>query len=93
VKYVVFYEAADDVAARAPEHFPAHRAWYEQFHQRGELLMIGPFSDQQGAMGVFTSRAAAEEFISGDPFIASGVVTGWSVREWNEALVPGERSP
>lgn len=34
-KYVLFYEAADDVLERAPAHFAAHRARYEGFHARG----------------------------------------------------------
>jgi uncharacterized protein len=91
MKYVVFYEAGDDVAAKAPVHFPAHRAWYQEFHRRGQLLMIGPFASvRDGAMGVFTSREAAEEFVGGDPFIRNGVVSGWFIREWNEALVPAD---
>ena len=50
--------------------------------------MIGPFTNvRDGAMGVFTSREAAEEFVGGDPFIGNGVVSDWSIREWNEALV------
>jgi uncharacterized protein YciI len=31
---------------------------------------------------------AAEEFAEGDPFVMNQVVRGWSVREWNEALLP-----
>lgn len=88
MKYVVFYDSADDVAAKAPAHFPAHQAWYQEFHRRGELLMIGPFADRQGAMSVLTTREAAEEFVRGDPFVINGVVSGWSIREWNEAVVP-----
>jgi uncharacterized protein len=90
MKYVVFYESADDVAAKAPAHFPAHRARWSEFHERGLLLMIGPFADAQrdGAMGVFTTREAAEEFALGDPFVLNGVVRGWRVLEWKEALVP-----
>jgi uncharacterized protein len=88
VKYAVFYDSADDVAAKAPAHFPAHQAWYQEFHRRGELLMIGPFADRQGGMSVFTTREAAEEFVRGDPFVINGVVSGWSIREWNEAVVP-----
>jgi uncharacterized protein YciI len=38
-------------------------------------------------MGVFTSREAAEEFIEGDPFVIHGVVSKWTVREWNEVLL------
>ena len=39
-------------------------------------------------MGIFTTRAAAEEFVRGDPFVLHGVVRNWTIREWNEALVP-----
>ena len=89
MKAVVFYESADDVATKAPPHFAAHRARWKEFADRGELLMIGPFaSAQEGAMGIFTTRAAAEDFVRGDPFVLHGVVRNWTIREWNEALVP-----
>jgi amino acid transporter len=39
-------------------------------------------------LGIFTTRAAAEEFVRGDPFVLHGVVRNWTIREWNEALVP-----
>jgi hypothetical protein len=32
---------------------------------------------------------AADEFVRGDPFVLHGVVRNWTIREWNEALVPG----
>ena len=91
MKAVVFYESADDAAAKAPAHFPAHRAWWQGFADRGELLMIGPFASTQergGALSVFTTREAAEEFVRGDPFVLHGVVRKWTIREWNEVLVP-----
>lgn len=89
MKYVVFYESADDLAAKAPAHFAAHTARYQEFVERGELLMIGPFGNPQeeGSMAVFTTRAAAEDFVAGDPFVLHGVVNAWYIREWNEALV------
>ncbi len=86
MKYVLFYESADDVAERAPEHFPAHRARWHEFLERGSLLLIGPFTDRTGAMGVFTTKAAAEEFAAGDPFVLHGVVRSWHIREWMEAI-------
>jgi uncharacterized protein YciI len=90
VKYVVFYESPDDIGALAREHFPAHRAWFMGFRARGLLLMIGPFADvgTVSAMAVFSTREAAEEFVNGDPFVHHGVVRKWTIREWNEALVP-----
>jgi uncharacterized protein YciI len=89
VKYVMFYESADDVLVRAPAYAAAHRARLDEFHERGVLLMAGPYSDpHEGAIGIFTSREAAKEFIKGDPFVLNGVVRSWQIHEWNEVLSP-----
>jgi uncharacterized protein len=90
MKYVVLYESADDVASRAPAHFPAHRQHLDDFHGRGELLMVGTFGDPQtqGSMAIFPSREAAESFVDGDPFVLNGVVKSYEIREWNEILTP-----
>jgi len=89
MKHVLFYEAVDDFRPKAMENFPAHQERFLQFHERGVLLMIGPFTDGTGeAMAVFTSREAAEEFAADDPFVVNGVVAKWEIRAWGEALVP-----
>jgi uncharacterized protein YciI len=85
-KYVLQYESAADVRARAPIHFAAHKARWHEFLDRGTLLMIGTFSDLEGSMAVFSSREAAEEFARTDPLVLHGVVSSWRVREWNEAI-------
>jgi uncharacterized protein len=86
VRYVVFYESADDVAAKAPAHFPAHAERLHEFHDRGDLLSVGTFANPQeeGSMAIFRTREAAEEFIAGDPFVLNGVVRSWVLREWND---------
>jgi uncharacterized protein YciI len=88
VKYVLFYESADDVASKGPEHFPAHRRRLAKFHERGELLMVGTFADpqNQGSMGIFATRQAAESFVAGDPFVEHGVVKAYEIRDWAEIL-------
>lgn len=86
MKYVLFYESSPATAELARQHFPEHRARWATYAQSGSLLLIGPFSDGNGAMAVFTSREAAEDFAATDPFVRHGVVAGWSVREWHEAL-------
>lgn len=88
MKYVVLYHSADEVAKRAPEHFPAHRARIDDFHARGELLMIGVFGDpqEQGSMAIFPTRESAEAFVAGDPFVVNGVVRAYEIREWREIL-------
>ena len=86
MKFVLLYESAEDVASKAPPHFPAHRARLEEFHARGELEMVGTFEDPQaqGSMAVFKTREGAEEFVAGDPFVLNGVVRGYEIRGWNE---------
>jgi len=88
MKYVMLYESADDVASKAPPHFPAHKARLDEFHARGDLLMVGTFGDPQtqGSMAIFRTREAAEEFVRDDPFILNGVVKSYEIRDWNEAL-------
>jgi uncharacterized protein YciI len=89
VKYVLLYESAPDLAERAPAHFDAHRAHWQRFLDDGTLLMIGPFRPSAaGAMSVFRTRAAAEAFATGDPFVQQGLVARWTVHEWFEVLVP-----
>jgi len=88
VKYVLYYESADDVATKAPAFAAAHRAHWQRYVADGTLLMIGPFANpQEGAMGVFTTREAAEAFASADPFVLNGVIAGWTVRDWVEVAV------
>lgn len=89
MKYVLFYEAADDVLEKAPLHGAAHRAHWQAFLADGSLLMIGPFGNpKEGAMGIFTTQEAAESFAAGDPFVINGVTKAWRVLPWMEALVP-----
>lgn len=87
MKVVMFYEVAPDGLPKARVHYEAHVARLNEFHTRGVLLMAGPFANPaEGALGIFTSRQAAEEFIEGDPFVINGVVGKWVLREWNEVL-------
>ena len=90
MKYVMFYHPADDFRSRAAIHGAAHRARLAAFHAEGTLLMAGPLGDPGDgtALGIFTTREAAEAFIADDPFVLNGVVSQWQIREWNEVLAP-----
>ncbi|WP_433360940.1 YciI family protein [Actinoplanes sp. CA-142083] len=83
---VVLYQTADDFAAKATALFPAHKARLDEFHASGDLLMVGTFDNiaKDGSMAVFASRAAAEKFVDGDPFLLNGVVRSHEIRDWNE---------
>ena len=89
MKHVLFYELAPGATALAREHFPAHQARIQEFHERGLMLMVGTFADAPvAAMAVFTTDEAAAEFMTADPFLLNGVVGAHRVREWDEILAP-----
>ena len=68
MKIVSFYEIAPDALSKVMTHYPAHRARLDEFHARGVIFAAGPLGNPpEGAMAVFTTREAAEEFIRGDP--------------------------
>jgi len=88
MKIVSFYDMAPGALAQLMTHFPAHRARLDEFHARGVLLAAGPLGNPpEGAMAIFTSREAAEEFIAGDPFVIHGLVSSWRLVEWKAAFL------
>jgi uncharacterized protein len=95
MKYVVLYEPADDVLTTAPVHYPAHKSRLDEFHRRGEILMVGTFGDpvNEGSMAIFPTREAAESFVAEDPFVVNGVVKSYQIREWNEILTDDAGHP
>jgi uncharacterized protein YciI len=90
MKYLLQYLPGEDFLPLAREHGPAHVARLREFAARGVLLMAGSLDDPPtgAALGVFTTREAAEEFARDDPFVRHGVVATWTVRPWNEVLHP-----
>jgi uncharacterized protein len=87
MKYAVLYESAPDAASKIPHLIEAHKAWWANFRAAGTLLAIGPFADGAGALGVFTTREAAEEYVAGDPFVVHEAMSRWEIREWLEVLL------
>jgi uncharacterized protein YciI len=57
MKVVMFYEVAPDGLSKVMAHIDGHRARLKEFHEKGVLLMAGPFANPaEGALGIFTSR-------------------------------------
>jgi hypothetical protein len=87
MKYVLSYVSAPGFRSKVPAHIDEHRALWRTFHGDGRLLMVGPFTDEPaGALAVFSTRQAAEDFVRVDPFVTNGIVVSWHIREWNEVL-------
>jgi uncharacterized protein YciI len=83
--YLLFYEVGDDYVYRRAEFRDAHldKAW--KASERGELILGGALANPvDGAVLLFRgdSPAVAEKFARADPYVTSGVVKRWKVREW-----------
>jgi len=88
MKYVLIYESPQNLdMEELRAQFPAHRARWAVFQEQGTLLLIGPYANREGALAVFTTRAAAEEFVATDPFALHGLVAKWHIQAWHEALL------
>lgn len=87
MKTVIFYEnKPEGTMEKMMEFFPVHQENEDKFVKAGKVLGIGPFSvPGQGAMGIFTDRESAEEFIKGDPFVTEGLVNV-TIKEWMDDL-------
>ncbi len=90
VYYVVFctlkYSSFAEAKMKEPDKIAAHIKRSKELHEKGVLLMAGAFLDTSdeplSTMAVAASRKAAEEYLQGDPFYISGMMSQWSIREW-----------
>lgn len=82
---VLRYDSDPEGIRRAAEVFPRHQRWFASFVADGTVLALGAFGDAlaDGSMGVFRTRADAERFAAGDPFVLEGVVAGFRILDWN----------
>ena len=94
--FLLFYEAGADYAARRPEFRDAHLSAAWAAHARGELVLGGAFADPvDGALLLFQGETpdVAARFARADPYVVSGMVTRWWVREWATVAGDGAAHP
>jgi uncharacterized protein YciI len=87
MKTVVIGESSGASMEEIMKVYPRHKVVVDKLIARGVVIGIGPFGDL-GNMAIFKTRAAAEEFTREDPFILEGLVKSFSIRDWNDALLP-----
>lgn len=81
---ILSYSYVADVLERREPHREAHLALIARMETEGRLLLAGAIGDPpEGALIVFDSAAAAEEFAASDPYREAGLVTEHSIRPWN----------
>lgn len=81
---VMRYDVQTENAGRLQETYPRHKAYLDVFAATGELLLIGTLEDAptNGSLAVFRTKASAERFTHGDPFMLEGLVKA-TVLEWD----------
>jgi uncharacterized protein YciI len=87
--FLLFYEAGPDYVQRRPQFRAQHLglAWAAQ--ERGDLVVAGPLADPvDGAVLMFVGedKSVAEDFAHADPYVTSGMVARWYVREWTTVI-------
>ena len=82
------YTLADDYLERRAALREEHLGLARAAHERGELLLAGALPDPYDrALLVWTApREVVERFAEQDPYVVQGLVTGWTVREWNVVI-------
>lgn len=88
MKAVVIGESSGASMEDVMKVYPRHKAFADEFIARGEVLGMGPFTDR-GNMAIFKTREAAEKFVAGDPFMLEGLVKSYTIRDWNDTMLPG----
>ena len=94
--YLLFYEFGEDYIARRAEFRGAHLELAWAASRRGELVLAGALADPvDGAILLFKgdSPSVAESFARVDPYVTSGIVKRWHVRQWNTVAGDGCTTP
>lgn len=87
--YLLLYEVADDYVTRRAEFRNIHLKMGWEAVQRGELVLGGALANPvDGAVLLFKgdSPAVAEQFAKAGPYVTSGIVKRWYVREWTTVV-------
>jgi uncharacterized protein YciI len=85
---VLEYALADDYLERRTALRDDHLALARAAHERGDLLLAGALPDPYDrALFVWTApNDVVEEFVAQDPYVQQGLVTGWTIRDWNVVI-------
>ncbi len=87
--YLLFYEVGEDFVSRRAEFRNIHLQKALEASERGELVLGGALANPvDGAVLLFKgdSPEVAERFAQADPYVTSGAVKRWYVREWTTVV-------
>lgn len=94
--YLLMYDVVDDYVERRAQFRREHITLAREAVARGELVLGGALAQPaDGVVLLFRgeSPAAAEAFAKADPYVRSGIVTKWRVREWTTVVGNDAENP
>jgi uncharacterized protein YciI len=85
---VLEYALVDDYLDRRAALRDEHLALARAAHLRGELLLAGALADPYDrALLIWNApRETVERFVEQDPYVVHGLVTTWTIRDWNVVI-------
>ena len=88
MQYLLKYKYIPDVLEKRGPFREAHLGLAKQLIADGTCISGGPTAEPgaevpTGALFIFTTEAAAKQFVEGDPYVSNGIVTKHSIEEWN----------
>ena len=87
--FLMFYDFTPDYLERRGEFRDPHLQLAWDAHARGELIIAGAMSDPADmAILMFSGDSAdvAERFAKADPYVHNGLVTRYTIRQWNTVV-------
>ncbi len=87
-KFLLKYDYIPEVLEQRGPYREEHIALANKFIAEGTCLSGGPVGEvgmevPKGALFVFLDAKSAQEYADGDPYVANGIVTQYSIEEWN----------
>ncbi len=83
--FLVTYNYVADILERRAPHREAHLAHLATYVDKGQLILGGVTGDPVDAAAFalrLSDTAAVDIFVSEDPYVKAGLVTGWQALPW-----------
>ena len=89
--YLLTYEYVSDVLEKRGPYREGHLGLAKKMIEEGKCLSGGPTGEPNhevpsGALFIFTDLESAQLYANEDPYVKNGIVTKFSIEEWNVVL-------
>ena len=87
-KFILEYVYVADILEKRTPYRPEHIKLAEDYNKSGLILSGGPFVPPTGAVFIFSAdgKESVEAFVAKDPYVAAGLVTQYTIKEWNVVI-------